>query len=108
MRQILVRKFDSSPLALSDLPHSSLEELSQIPDTDKPPGADKSAQKLININAQLEECGHNLARFLGECERAVLRDALEVARGNQSQAAKLLGITPRTIYSKLRKHNLGV
>jgi len=30
--------------------------------------------------------------------------ALEHEHGNQSRAARLLGITPRSVYNKLRKH----
>ena len=29
------------------------------------------------------------------------------SQGNQSRAAELLGITPRSVYNKMRKHRLG-
>jgi len=40
------------------------------------------------------------------CERHALEAAMERTRGNQSETAKLLGITPRSVYNKLRKHRL--
>jgi DNA-binding NtrC family response regulator len=41
-------------------------------------------------------------------ERALLLQALEKAKGNKSQAARLLGLTRRTLYSRLEKHGLRV
>jgi DNA-binding protein Fis len=32
---------------------------------------------------------------------------LQVAHGNQSEAARLIGITPRSVYNKLQRHELG-
>jgi DNA-binding NtrC family response regulator len=39
-------------------------------------------------------------------EQALLVQALEKSRGNKSQAARLLGLTRRTLYSRLEKHGL--
>jgi DNA-binding NtrC family response regulator len=39
-------------------------------------------------------------------ERALLVQALEKAQGNKSRAARLLGLTRRTLYSRLEKHGL--
>ena len=39
-------------------------------------------------------------------ERTALRDALDRARGNRSLAARLLGISRRTLYNKLAEHAL--
>jgi transcriptional regulator with GAF, ATPase, and Fis domain len=41
-------------------------------------------------------------------ERALLLQALEKAKGNKSRAARLLGLTRRTLYSRLEKHGLRV
>jgi two-component system response regulator AtoC len=43
---------------------------------------------------------------LEEMEREMLKDALETASGNQSQAAKLLKITRDTLRYKIKKHGL--
>jgi DNA-binding NtrC family response regulator len=39
-------------------------------------------------------------------EKDFLLQALEAARGNKSQAARLLGLTRRTLYSRMEKHGL--
>jgi two-component system, NtrC family, response regulator AtoC len=41
-------------------------------------------------------------------ERALLLQALDKAQGNKSRAARLLGLTRRTLYSRLEKHGLHV
>jgi transcriptional regulator with GAF, ATPase, and Fis domain len=43
---------------------------------------------------------------LEELERGLILQALEKARGNKSQAARLLGLTRRTLYSRMEKHGL--
>lgn len=42
-----------------------------------------------------------LREALADCERRVIRAALEQARGNRSEAARLLGISRRHLYRKL-------
>ena len=44
---------------------------------------------------------------LEELEKAFIIQALERTRGNKSQAARLLGLTRRTLYSRMEKHGLG-
>ncbi len=39
-------------------------------------------------------------------ERELILQSLERARGNKSQAARLLGLTRRTLYSRMEKHGL--
>jgi two-component system NtrC family response regulator len=39
-------------------------------------------------------------------ERELILQALDMARGNKSQAARLLGLTRRTLYSRMEKHGL--
>ena len=46
----------------------------------------------------------NLARTLDYCEALLLEAALRRSGGNQSKAAQLMGITPRSVYNKIRKH----
>ena len=48
----------------------------------------------------------NLTRSLETCERHALEAAMERMQGNQSQTARLLGITPRSVYNKVRKYQL--
>jgi DNA-binding NtrC family response regulator len=48
----------------------------------------------------------NLAAALDECERALLETVLSKKQGNQSETARELGITPRSVYNKLRKYGM--
>jgi two-component system response regulator AtoC len=43
---------------------------------------------------------------LEQLERDLIEQALEKARGNKSRAARLLGLTRRTLYSRMEKHGL--
>jgi DNA-binding NtrC family response regulator len=45
----------------------------------------------------------NLSRAVEHCERLLVEAALQRAQGNHSQAARVLGVTPRTLYNKLKK-----
>lgn len=47
-----------------------------------------------------------LGDFAARCERELLAAALARASGNQAAMARMLGVTPRCIYTKLRKHLL--
>jgi DNA-binding NtrC family response regulator len=44
---------------------------------------------------------------LDEVERRLIEQAIEKAGGNKSQAARLLGVTRRTLYSRMEKHGMG-
>ena len=41
-------------------------------------------------------------------EKELILQALECAAGNKSAAARLLGLTRRTLYSRMEKHGLRV
>lgn len=43
---------------------------------------------------------------LEEVERALILHTLEVMGGNRTEAAKLLGISRRALYNRLRKHQI--
>jgi two-component system, NtrC family, response regulator PilR len=55
----------------------------------------------------LPEDGCNLDEVLGEVERRLLLQALERSGGVRTQAAKLLGVTFRSLRYRLQKHALG-
>jgi len=46
----------------------------------------------------------DLSRSLESCERSLIEAALREVDGNRSRAARLLGITPRSVYKKLRRY----
>jgi transcriptional regulator with GAF, ATPase, and Fis domain len=120
VRQALINKYDDSPLNLSDLPVEVWRQLSQqgkslslrsepvsdakqsgelAPET-PPPVTPSYLAKLLHANSW------NLSRSLQHCEKLFLEVALHRAQGNQSQTARLLGITPRSVYNMVRKYNL--
>ena len=48
----------------------------------------------------------NLTLIMDDAEKQAIYKALEVADGNKSKAAKLLGIHRSGFYQKLQKHNI--
>jgi transcriptional regulator with GAF, ATPase, and Fis domain len=120
VRRALVNKDDNTSLNLRDLPLEIWQQLAQQGKYPMAPGdpvdEEKDTQRstletprhdiLSSIAALLDINGWNLSRSLEYCERLLLEAALRKAHGNQSQTARLLGITPRSIYNKLHKHRL--
>jgi sigma-54 specific flagellar transcriptional regulator A len=48
----------------------------------------------------------NLAAFLGDLERTLVRQALERAGGNRSRAAEILGLNRTTLIEKIRRFGI--
>ena len=113
VRQVLVRKTTDLPLSISDLP---VEVLLQLLGNEERPGARKpeeldlvdSQSLLTSVVRVLDANGWNLSRSMDICERHALEAAMGRTRGNQAQTARLLGITPRSVYNKLRKYKLNI
>jgi two-component system, NtrC family, response regulator PilR len=55
----------------------------------------------------LTEEGCNLDEILGEVERRMILQALDKSGGVRTQAARLLGVTLRSLRYRLQKHALG-
>jgi DNA-binding NtrC family response regulator len=108
--QALVHKTTDLPLSISDLPIEILVQLSgteEKPVARKPDADFSDSQSLVNsVVRVLDANDWNLARSLESCERYALETAMERMRGNQSQTARLLGITARSVYNKVRKYQL--
>jgi DNA-binding NtrC family response regulator len=51
----------------------------------------------------LQSHGWSLGKAVRHLEFILVRVALSVSGGNQSEAARLLGVTPRSVYNKLHK-----
>jgi DNA-binding NtrC family response regulator len=51
--------------------------------------------------------GETLDAHRRSAEKKALEEALSRARGNRTQAARLLGVSRRTLYNKLAEHGLG-
>jgi transcriptional regulator with PAS, ATPase and Fis domain len=117
IRQTLVAKVDAGPLSLADLPEEVLKKLTEVEESEpfvsarsvsapaihQPPGV---ASHLSRVMQELMANGSSLASALRYFEKMVLEEALRQSKGNQSQTARLLGITPRSVYNKLRKYRL--
>src|SRR5207247_504216 len=111
----LAHKEDETPLGLADLPSEVLMTLSAPQEGLSPAPATREAQSTAHTEPNelgaaltwlLRASGGNLMSALNQCERMLLEAALDQSRGNQSRAARLLGITPRSVYSKLRRYRL--
>jgi DNA-binding NtrC family response regulator len=111
VRQALAHKTTDLPLCLSDLP---VEILRQLLPREEPRDAQKP--EILELAQpenptsffvrMLELNDWNLRRALENCEKQALEAAVKHTRGNQSQVARLLGITPRSVYNKVRKYRL--
>jgi two-component system response regulator HydG len=120
VRHVLVNKEDDQPLTLSDLPSDVWRQLAEetpassggptggVAGPGVPAGLPAPADPALPfpLVGVLEAHEWNLSRSLRFCERLLLEASLRAARGNQTHAARLLGITPRSVYNKIRKHNL--
>jgi transcriptional regulator with GAF, ATPase, and Fis domain len=107
VRQALVNKETDAPLTLRDLPVEIWRQLAERweghVDRREPGDSAPLSSCLVNL---VFANGWNLAQALHHCERILLEAALRRKRGNQSQTARLLGLTPRSVYSKIRRHHL--
>jgi DNA-binding NtrC family response regulator len=115
----LVNKDDDTPLQLRDLPLDIWQQLSEQKTSlvqseparegkDSRQSTPEARQQAMpsSILSLLDLNGWNLSRSLEHCERLFVEAALHKAHGNQSETARLLGITPRSVYNKLHKHQL--
>jgi two-component system response regulator PilR (NtrC family) len=84
---------ETTPVVLLDrLPEALLAASSPPPALAAAPAARELAQ------------GFSLDRHLESIEAELLRAALEQAGGNRATAARLLGVTPRSLRYLIRKH----
>jgi two-component system response regulator PilR (NtrC family) len=104
VKRALATKEGTGPLQLQDLPSEILQQLSARAHASESSASRKPASR--SIRELLDGNGWNLSRSLRACERALVAEALGETRGNQTETARLLGITPRSVYNKLRKHQL--
>jgi transcriptional regulator with PAS, ATPase and Fis domain len=114
VRRAIVHKENREPLSLVDLPPEVWANVSHGPSaaaadpvaSGQQAGVTAPAAEAPYASRVLANNGWNLARSLASCERSLVEAALLAADGNQSETARLLGITPRSVYNKIRKHRL--
>jgi len=71
------------------------------------PGPNLTAEdfKQFSLNPRLEETPESEPVSLAEAERQAIERALTASGGNKTQAARMLGITPKTLNAKLALYN---
>jgi two-component system, NtrC family, response regulator PilR len=111
VRRALVHRRHDGALDLGDLPLEVLEELAGEADASEPGlGGPAEPRSPVAPDSRLFELlgwkNGKLSDCLERCERLILENALRLSGDNQSKAARMLGITPRSVYNKVRKHRL--
>ncbi|HEX4567262.1 MAG TPA: sigma-54 dependent transcriptional regulator [Vicinamibacterales bacterium] len=115
VRRAVVTAARGGPLRLSSLPPESLREISCAPrpsesagNDDHPPAGHGAADAGAPLDpvAILDAASWKLQTALDLCEQRLVAAALGASHGNRSRAARLLGISPRCIFNKMRKHRL--
>jgi two-component system, NtrC family, nitrogen regulation response regulator GlnG len=108
VRRALINSGGMRPLDIIDLPSELWSELSSKCAEGCP--ADRPARLPVGPNGHasfvddlLQRHNSDLGCCIEECETKLIHAVLANCHGNQAQAARLLGITPRSIYNKLRK-----
>lgn len=95
--EAVVSSGGTAPLMLGHLPRGLLERLAEST------GHDNQAPESLG---EPKEQDLVLSRWMAARERELLSGVLRRTNGNQTRAARVLGVTPRCVYQKLRKHGL--
>jgi transcriptional regulator with PAS, ATPase and Fis domain len=113
LMQATIAAGDDEALELAHLPVTVLRSLAPqaaaaLAQAEATPSLTVStaARATVSLQDIFTTADWKLADIAACCERELLAAALARTRGNQSSMARLLGVTPRCIYSKLRKHRL--
>jgi transcriptional regulator with GAF, ATPase, and Fis domain len=102
IRKALLSTERASALSLQHLPRDLWNELASRSKHTTARADEKPRTSFREFAKQhLEKNGWNLTRSVEQFERELVDIALEEANGNQSEAARRLGITARSVYNKL-------
>jgi len=104
----LANNGNGTNLELRDLKPKVWAEIAERARTYNHGPATPTTQEFLPIGFQklLEAHAWNLRQSVDYCERLLLEEALRKANGNQSQAARLIGVSARSVHNKLHKHQL--
>jgi transcriptional regulator with PAS, ATPase and Fis domain len=100
------RRVGTGAIGLADLPPDLWRELSRAEPMGAEPEPNGETEAADFPLAMARRHGWKLEKCLADCEQQIVEAAMREARYNQSRAARLLGLTPRSIYNKLKKHRL--
>jgi transcriptional regulator with GAF, ATPase, and Fis domain len=110
VRRALIEMDESDVLSLRHLPPAIWQEVSETVDAEHSTGLPAPVHKGISdipLEAHaveyLQRHDWNLPHTTRYLESLLVRGALTAAKGNQSEAARLLGITARSVYNKLHQ-----
>jgi transcriptional regulator with GAF, ATPase, and Fis domain len=109
VRRALVAWDGSDPLSLRYLPSEIWQEVSSRSEPEVPPAEVVQQATIGSTSLELHAVEYlqrhdwNLPHATRYLESVLVRGALSVSNGNQSEAARLLGITSRSVYNKLHK-----
>jgi transcriptional regulator with GAF, ATPase, and Fis domain len=104
VRETLAHREGSGPLLeAGDLPRWVFEKVADSPKAPAPLPAPAALDHLVD-----EACHArmSLTRAVEEYERRLLEKVLAETGGNRTHAAHRLGLTPRTIFAKVKKYQL--
>lgn len=107
--QMLVNKEDQQSLDLPDLPQTLLYDLARAQtemSNDEVQSSNRDNNLASEVSRLVREEQWALSKALHHCEKFLVREALTMTEGNQARAAQLLGITPRSVYNLIRRHQL--
>lgn len=103
IREALAHKEGPGPLLeMTDLPRWVFEKIAAAP----PPAAPPPGISLDLLVEQACSARLSLAEAVEVYERRLLEKVLELTGGNRTHAAHRLGLTPRTIFAKVKKYQL--
>jgi transcriptional regulator with GAF, ATPase, and Fis domain len=98
--EALAHKDDDTVLGMEDLPQWVLEALAHRNDAAQEVFVDESLTK------RAIEKGLSLSEAVEEYERRLLQEVLQRYNGNRTRTAEKLGLTPRSIFNKIKKYGL--
>ena len=106
VRRAVVTTYAGQPLRLRSLPPELWAELSHGDNGARGATTSRDTTTPVDATAVLNASEWKLQRALDLCEQQLLTAALGASSGNRARAARLLGISPRCIFNKMRKHRL--